>query len=168
MPVRIAFFAAASSSAVGPSFASASSSASIAASSSAGEWPGFAVAVIWNSDPSVSDCCSAVTVWAIFFSYTSDLYSRLALPPPRMRAVIAASASPGLKIGAVIHPMYTRGSSTLSVVVARRSSVIGGVWALTGATSGPRAIVPKYFSTSCLVFAMSMSPTIARLALLGA
>ena len=40
---------------------------------------------------------------------------------------MSASASPGLKIGDVSHAMYTRGSSTRSVMTARRSDVIGGV-----------------------------------------
>ena len=35
-------------------------------------------------------------------------------------------------------------------------------------TAGPRLSGPKYFSTSCFVRALSMSPTIARLALFGA
>ncbi|OGF24733.1 MAG: hypothetical protein A2V63_12265 [Candidatus Eisenbacteria bacterium RBG_19FT_COMBO_70_11] len=72
-----------------------------------------------------------------------------------------------MKIGEVIQETYTRGSSTLSVTTARRSAVIGGVFAATLGTSGPRGIEPKYFSTSALVRATSMSPTIARLALLG-
>ena len=64
--------------------------------------------------------------------------------------------------------MYTRGSSTWSVIASRRSEVIGSVVTLTAGTSGPRAMVPKYSSTSALVFAMSMSPMIASVALLGA
>ena len=74
----------------------------------------------------------------------------------------------GVKIGAVIQPMKTRGSSTLSVTTARRSSVMGAVWTFTGSTSGPRGIDPKYFSIHALVVASSKSPTIEMLALLGA
>ena len=43
----------------------AASSASIAFSSSSTVWPGLAVALIWKTDPSRSDCWFAVTVWAI-------------------------------------------------------------------------------------------------------
>jgi hypothetical protein len=85
-----------------------------------------------------------------------------------MRAVRSASASPGLKMGGVIQAMYTRGSSTLSFTTARRSAAMAAVFASTGGTAGPRGIDPKYFSTSALVRATSMSPTMARLALLGA
>jgi hypothetical protein len=64
--------------------------------------------------------------------------------------------------------MYTLGSSTVSVITARRSAVIGGVVTLGFSTFGPGFSGPKYFSTSVFVFAGSMSPTIARLALFGA
>ncbi len=70
-------------------------------------------------------------------------------------------------MGAVTQAMYTRGNCTLSVMVARRSLVIGGVVASIFGTGGPAAMLAKYFSTSALVFALSMSPTMARLALLG-
>ncbi len=93
---------------------------------------------------------------------------RLALPPPSSRAATSASASPGEKNGEVIHAMYTRGSSTWSLSVTRFSSVIGGVCTLTGSTSGPLAMVPKYFSISALVLSMSMSPATHSVALLGA
>jgi hypothetical protein len=46
--------------------------------------------------------------------------------------------------------------------------VIFGVSALIGGTSGPRFSDPKYFSTSAFTCAGSTSPTMARLALLGA
>jgi hypothetical protein len=45
--------------------------------------------------------------------------------------------------------------------------VIGDVVMRMGGTAGPRFNVPKYFSTSLSVFALSMSPTMERLALLG-
>jgi hypothetical protein len=54
-----------------------------------------------------------------------------------------------------------------SATVWRRSPSIGGVVAVIGGTSGPRWSGPKYFSTSFFVAALSMSPTIARLALFG-
>ena len=85
-----------------------------------------------------------------------------------MRAVRSASASPGWKMDGVIQARYTRGSSTLSFTTARRSDVMGGVFASTAGTAGPREREPKYFSTRAFVRATSMSPTIARLALLGA
>jgi len=44
--------------------------------------------------------------------------------------------------------------------------VMGGV-ATGSRTSGRRGMDPKYFSTIAFVFASSMSPTMARLALLG-
>jgi hypothetical protein len=43
-----------------------------------------------------------------------------------------------------------------------------GVGTFTGGTDGPRFSVPKYFSTSFLVAALSMSPAIAIVALFGA
>ena len=46
-----------------------------------------------------------------------------------MRAVRSASASPGWKMDGVIQARYTRGSSTLSFTTARRSDVMGGVFA---------------------------------------
>ena len=61
---------------------------------------------------------------------------------------MSASASPGLKIGGVIHAMYTRGSSTREGTTLRRSAVIRGVSTLTVGTAGPRLSVPKYFSIS--------------------
>ena len=78
-----------------------------------------------------------------------------------------ASASPGLKMGEVIHPMKTRGSSTSSVTLARRSEVFGGVVASTGGTGSPRGIVANYFVTIAFVCALSMSPAITRVALFG-
>ena len=44
---------------------------------------------------------------------------------------------------------------------------IGGVVAVIFGTSGPRLMLPKYFSTSRRAAATSKSPTIARLALFG-
>jgi len=64
--------------------------------------------------------------------------------------------------------MYTRGSSIRSLTVCRRSAAIAGVCTVIGGTSGPRLSGPKYFSISRFVAAGSMSPTTARLALLGA
>ena len=66
------------------------------------------------------------------------------------------------------HAIETRGSSTRSVITARRSLVIGGVSTRTGGTSSPRGRVPKYFSTIARVRTVSMSPTIAIVQLLGA
>ncbi len=68
MSVQMPFRAAASSSSVGPSFARRASSASIAASSSALEWPGLAVQLIWKTDARVNDCWPAVTSCAICLS----------------------------------------------------------------------------------------------------
>src|SRR5919204_1219111 len=96
---------------------------------------------------------------------TSVLYRRLDFPPPRIRARTPASASPGLKIGDVSHATYTRGSSTRSVMVARRSLAMGGVVAEIGGTGGPAGIAPKYFSTRALIVFGSKSPAMARLAL---
>ena len=45
--------------------------------------------------------------------------------------------------------------------------MMGGVTAVILGTGGPAGMVPKYFSTRALVLAGSMSPVIARLALLG-
>ncbi len=78
-----------------------------------------------------------------------------------------ASSSPGSKIGGVSQAIVTRGSSTVSVSDTRCSAVSGGAGTTRRGTSAPRGIVPKYFSTSSLVRATSMSPTMARLALLG-
>ena len=64
--------------------------------------------------------------------------------------------------------MYTRGSSTRSCTTARRSEVMEGVFTDGFGTWLPRFSVPKYFSTSARVAALSMSPTMTRLALLGA
>ena len=90
------------------------------------------------------------------------------MPPARIREATSASASPGVKIGGVIQAIMICDSSTWSVVRTRRSASNAGVVTRTGSISGPREMLPKYFSTSALVFATSMSPTIARLALLGA
>ncbi|OGF24732.1 MAG: hypothetical protein A2V63_12260 [Candidatus Eisenbacteria bacterium RBG_19FT_COMBO_70_11] len=70
MSDQVAVRAADSSAGVGPSFAMLASSASIACSSSSGVWPGLAVAVIWNTEPSVSDCWLAWTSCAICRSKT--------------------------------------------------------------------------------------------------
>ena len=70
-------------------------------------------------------------------------------------------------MGGVSQAMYKRGSSTRSFTSRRRSAVIGGVVPCTGGISGPRFRLPKYFSTNFIVWALSISPTIARLALLG-
>ena len=64
--------------------------------------------------------------------------------------------------------MYTTGNSTLSVTVTRFSVAIAGVFTSSFGTFGPDGSGPKYFSTSARAFALSMSPTIARLALFGA
>ena len=61
-----------------------------------------------------------------------------------------------------------RGSSTRSSTTTRFSAVMTGVCTFTGGTAGPRFSVPKYFSTSFLVAALSMSPAIAIVALFGA
>ena len=45
--------------------------ASITDSSSSSVRPGLAVACTWNTEPSASDCCDALTFCAICFSYTS-------------------------------------------------------------------------------------------------
>ena len=63
--------------------------------------------------------------------------------------------------------MFTAGSSTVSVTVRRCSWVSTGIATCGSGTSGPRGMEPKYFSISALVAAMSMFPTMARLALLG-
>ena len=64
--------------------------------------------------------------------------------------------------------MYVRGSSTRALTTLRRSDVTFGVSALIGGTAGPRFSDPKYFCTSAFICAGSKSPTMARLALLGA
>ena len=84
-----------------------------------------------------------------------------------MSAAIAASASPGLKMGDVIQPRNTRGSSTSSVTLERRSCVIGGVVTSTGGITSPRGIVAKYFVTSAFACTLSMSPAITSVALFG-
>ncbi len=83
-------------------------------------------------------------------------------------AAMSPSASPGVKIGDVSHATYTRGSSTLSCTTARRGAVIGGVCTDGFGTGFPCFKVPKYFSTIARADALSKSPTMTRLALLGA
>jgi hypothetical protein len=57
--------------------------------------PGRAVTSITKVDVRAFEFCAAAVSWAIWRSYTSDLYSRPALPPARICAVTASSASPG-------------------------------------------------------------------------
>ena len=71
-------------------------------------------------------------------------------------------------MGGVIHTMVTRGSCTRDCTVCRRSDVSFGVSAFTAGTAGPRLKVPKYLVMSAFACAGSKSPTMARLALLGA
>jgi hypothetical protein len=63
--------------------------------------------------------------------------------------------------------MYTRGNSTRSVIVTRFSAVMAGVFSCGFATLGPACSGPKYRATRVLVRALSMSPTMAMLALPG-
>ena len=69
--------------------------------------------------------------------------------------------------GGVSQATLSRGSLTVSVMVARRCEVMGGVTAVTGSTAGPRGMGPKYFSSSAFSFAGSKSPAMAMEALLG-
>ena len=87
----IAVLAASTSARVGPRRARSAISASMAASSSAGVWPGLAVAVTVKTEPSVSESTSVDTDWAMRRSWTSRRVRRLARVPSSSWLVTMAS-----------------------------------------------------------------------------
>ena len=72
-----------------------------------------------------------------------------------------------MKAGGVSHAMVTCSRCTVSVTVARRCEVIGGVTAVTGSTVGPAGIGPNHFVSSARSVPGSKSPAMAIDALLG-
>jgi hypothetical protein len=115
-----------------------------------------------NTEDSESDCCGR-DVLRDLLVVDERLHSRLSAAAENP-AAMSASASPGAKYAGVSHVVY---AWQLHVVLTTslRWLVIGGICTVTFGTSVRERA--EYFSTSVLTCALSTSPTIARLALLG-
>ena len=155
------------SSALGPLAVKSASACSTAASTASGFTPGASVTSISAMLTFSKACTPPLTDTASFFVRTSSLYSRDDDPPASTVSATSVSTAARSSRPGTGQCSETRGVGTLSYRVSRRSVVQRGTGASRRFTSGPRLIGPKYFSTSGLAVAASISPASTSTALLG-
>jgi hypothetical protein len=137
------------------------------ASSVSSVTPGLARSAISNSPASSDESLRALTLEHSCSSIVSALVRMLVSFALSTRPRMSSAASSSWFIGTPVQTSESSGCLTLSSATMRLSAA-----SLTGcgsgfSTSGPRGIVPKYFSTSASAALGSMSPPIASVALFG-